>query len=361
MKDKEVKKEKIFLSYIDRSDYTPTVNVDKYVSGKDFVYWGIDNKYPDFIWDIYNKCGALQSIIDGLTDYTVGEEIINNTGIDEENIHGDTIADIVCKLILDRYIYGGFALQVRYNTLGEIIGLAHLDMRKCRIDEYGRHVYVYERWNKWKTGEMAKFNPFDPETGAEDGVQIYYYKGMKTRGVYPIPDYSASIPSCEIQIKIKEFHINELDNNFTTTGIINFNNGTPTKDERQEIEQGINRKFAGTKNAGRMMISFNEDAEHATTFVRLGTDDFADRYNSLADTSLADIFISMRAHPQLFGMTISTGFANIEYKEAFNLINKTQISKKQSEIERVFAKIFEKPDAIKFIPFSLDNNEYETE
>lgn len=356
MSDKEIKKEKFFLSLLDRKEYVPTLNVDEYVRGKDFVYWGVDNKYPEFIWDVYNRCGALQSIIDGLTDYTIGEDIINNTGIEEENIYGDTVTDIVCKLILDRYIYGGFAIQVKYNLLGNIIGLAHIDMRKCRIDEHCKYVYVYDRHNRYRSCDAAKFNAYNPETGAEDGVQIYYYKGMKTRGVYPIPDYNASIPSCEIQMKIKEFHINELDNNFTTTGIINFNNGTPTKDERNEIEQGINRKFAGTKNAGRMMISFNEDSDHATTFVRLGTDDFADRYNSLAESSLADIFISMKAHPQLFGMTVSTGFANIEYTEAFNLINKTQISKRQKEIERVFAKIFGRDDAIKFIPFKIENN-----
>lgn len=357
MRDKEIKKEKFFLSYIGMNEYTPTLNVDEYVRGKDFVYWGIYNKYPDFLWNIYNNCGPLQSIIDGLTDYTMGERIINNTGINEENIYGDNITDIIYKAILDRYIYGGFAIQVKYNQIGGVIGLSHIDMRKCRIDEHCKYVYVYDRWNKWRVSDMAKFNAFNSETGAIDGVQIYYYKGMKTRGVYPIPDYSASITSCEIQMKIKEFHINELDNNFTSSGIMNFNDGVPGKDEKEEIERGLNEKFTGTKNAGRMVVSFNKDKEHSTTFERLSTDDFADRYNSLADSSLADIFISMRAHPQLFGMTVSTGFANIEYTEAFNLTNKTHISKKQQEIERVFSKIFSKPNAIKFIPFLLTNTE----
>lgn len=347
---KQDQSEKIYLSLIDAPEYKPTLNVDNYTSGNGFVYWGVYNKYPDFLWDIYNGCGILQSVIDGLADYTIGQGIVNNTGINEENEFGDSVQDIVEKLILDRWIYGGFALQVKFNRLGGIICLSHIDMRKCRVNEGKNHVYVADHNGKFDDKYFAAFNP---ETGAADGVQIYYYKGSKTRGVYPIPDYNASIISCEIQMKIKEFQINELDNNFTSSGIINFNNGKPGKDEKANIEAGINKKFAGTKNAGRMIVSFNEDKEHAVTFERLGTDDFPDRYNATNDSSRADIFISLRAHPQLFGMTVSTGFANIEYDRAFELLNNTHILKKQNEIIRVFAKIFGDPKALSFIPFDI--------
>jgi len=349
--------QKIYLSLIDAPRYEPTPNVDEYVKGKEYVYWGIDNYYPDFLWNIYTNCGILQAVIDGLTDYTLGQGIINHTGIHEENTYGDSVQDIVEKLILDRWIYGGFALQVKFNTLGGIIGLSHIDIRKCRVDEQGQHVYVQDRWDKGGSNRFEKFNAFHPDTGDSDGVQIYYYKGTRTRSIYPIPDYNASIISCEIQKKIKEFQINELDNNFTSSGIINFNNGKPGKDEKAHIEAGINKKFAGSRNAGRMMVSFNEDKEHATTFERLGTDDFPDRYNATNDSSRADIFISLRAHPQLFGMTVSTGFANIEYDRAFELLNRTHILKKQNEIVRVFSRIFCRPDVISFILFVLHSDE----
>lgn len=343
----------LHLSLLDVTTYTEVPNTEKYVNGKDYVYWGKDNLYPEYLWKVYSNCGILQSVIDGLVDYTMGETIINNTGINEVNQYGDSITDTINKLLFDRWIFGGVALQVKFNKLGQVIGLAWIDIRKCRVDENGKYVFVHDNWNNWGSNRYLKFNAFNHETGKEDGVQIFYYKGSKTRGIYPVPDYSASIPSCEIQMKIKEFHNNELDNNFMSSGIINFNNGKPDPDSRKKIEEGINRKYAGTKNAARMMVTFNEDKDHAATIARLATDNFADRYNSLAQESRADIFISLRAHPQLFGMTIPTGFADIEYKEAFNLLNQAHISKKQKEIERIFAKIFDKPYAIQFKPIEL--------
>lgn len=351
--------QRIHLSMLDTPVYSPTLNTNVVKFGNGYVYWGKSNCYPDFIWDLYNSCGILQSVIDGLSDYTFGKGIINNTGINEENIYGDAVSDVVEKIILDRWIYGGFAIQVKFNLLGEVIGISHIDMRKCRIDEHGKHVYVHDKWNNSRSfdSNYIKFRSFNPETGGKDGVQIYYHRGPKTRSIYPIPDYNASIISCEIQKKIKEFQINELDNNFTSSGIINFNNGSPSDDKKREIEEKVNKKYAGTRNAARMMVSFNEDTDHAVTFQRLGTDDFPERYNSTNDSSRSDIFISLRAHPQLFGMTVSTGFADIEYDRAFELLNKTHILKKQNEIKRVFAKIFGKANAIDFMPFEINKEE----
>ena len=56
--------------------------------------------------------------------------------------------------------------------------------------------------------------------------------------------------------------------------IINFNNGEPTDEIREEIERNINEKFSGYQNAGRILISYNADEANKTTIERLDSDDF---------------------------------------------------------------------------------------
>lgn len=350
-------KAKINLSILESKTYVPVDGSEHYSGGKEYVSWGTNNQYPNYIWDGYMQCSTLQSVINGCSDFTFGKGIENHTGIEGENEFGDTISDIVEKIILDRWIFGGFAIQVKYNLLGSIIGISHIDLRKCRVSTCGKFVYVHDKWYGWGTNRYAKFHAFNVELGAEHGVQIFFYKGTKTRGVYPIPDYSAALVSAETQVKIQQFNYNELDNNFAGTAVVNFNNGIPEEEVQKKIEDKLNDKFAGNNNAGRFLVSFNESKEQQANVQRIATDNLPDRYKQTYETSRADIFISLRAHPQLFGMTVSTGFAAIEYAEAFNLLNETHISKKQGEVRRVFAKIFGDENAIVFIPLKPITNE----
>lgn len=359
MANKKIKEKKtsLILSVIDYQSYEPVLSEESVVKGSDYVKWGKNNDYPNYIWDTYNNCATLQSVINGSSDYTFGNGIINNTGIDEENIHGDTIEDIVQKIVIDRWIFGGFALQVKYNTLGNIISIAYLDFRNCRTNEDCTEIYTSKKWNRWTSASENKFKAFNPETGAQDGVQIFYYKGSKTRSVYPLCEYNASLISAEIQIKTQNFHYEELLNNFTGSAIVNFNNGSPTEEIKRDTEERLNEKYSGSRNAGRILLSWNESKDKATTIERLQPDNLDTRYKDVEQSSRENIFVSMRANPILFGLPTSTGFADQNFSEAFELFNKTQIAPKQKEIERAFKKIFNKDNVIKFKPFTIKSDE----
>ncbi len=59
--------------------------------------------------------------------------------------------------------------------------------------------------------------------------------------------------------QVANFHNNNLRNNFWGGYLINFNNGIPTPEEQGDIERQIKRKFSGTDNAGRFVVTFNDD------------------------------------------------------------------------------------------------------
>lgn len=335
-------------------------NVEKEISGKDFMAWGTDNRYPNYLFSLYTDCATLQSIVNGTTDFVCGNDISCNSPRFEKivNKNGETISDIIQRISTDYLIFGGFALQVIRNAVGDISEIYWIDFNKLRSDKKNEVFFYSDDWDKSygrvKFIKYPKFNPDDSNASS-----IFYYKGNKTRGTYPVPIYNAAITSCELEKKINEFHLNEINNNFLTSKIINFNSGIPDDDLKNEIERNLNEKFSGSENAGRILISFNNNKDSETTVTDLPQDDFGERYDSLAKRSTSQIFTAFRATPNLFGLpTETTGFNQQEFAEAFKLYNRTAVKPIQKVIVDTFDKIFGVHGSITIEPFNL---EYDSE
>ena len=335
-------------------------NVEKEISGVDFIAWGTDNQYPGYLFSLYEDCATLQSIINGTVDFVCGNSINCNLPIFEKTVNknGDTISDIIQRISTDYLIFGGFALQVIRNAIGEITELYWVDFTKIRSDKKNEVFFYSDDWCK-SYGRVKfiiypKFNETDSNPSS-----IFYYKGNKTRGTYPVPIYNAAITACELEKKINQFHLSEINNNFLTSKIINFNSGVPDDDLKNEIERNLNEKFSGSENAGRILISFNNNKDSETTVADIPQDEFGERYDSLAKRSTSQIFTAFRATPNLFGLpTETTGFNQQEFAESFKLYNRTAVKPIQKVIVDTFDKIFGVDGSITIEPFDL---EYDSE
>jgi capsid portal protein len=354
---------KVFLAAIDRYTETTTVsNTEKKINGKDFISWGDNNAYPQFLWDLYNNCTTLQTIVNGTSDYVCGDDVVCNVNGFEKRINkkGETISDLISKIAVDYLIFGSFAIQIIRNFEGGISELYWIDINKLRSDEKNEVFFYSDDWNKSygrvKYITYPKFRPND----INNASSIFYYKGHTTRSVYGIPMWSASVKNVQIDRAITDFHLNEINNNFMSSKMISFNNGTPDDELKTEIERNLNEKFTGTGNAGRILISFSESKEHAPEVVDLAADDFDKRYVELEKRNTEQLFISFRCTPLLVGMvTESNGFSTQEYNDSYKLFNKTTVKPIQNAIIDAFDKITGVKESITISPFTInfDNNE----
>ena len=335
-------------------------NVPEYkeekVRGKDYVNYGRDNLFPNYLWDLYGKVASMQAIINGTVDFICGNDAkFNVKGFEVVvNKKGDTANDIIRKLSFDYMIFGGFAFQVIRNLEGGIAEIYALDFMKVRSDEKNEIFYYCDDWSKW--GAKAKIYP---KFGVNDDnpTSIFYYKGSVTRGVYPTPVYGAALVACELEKSINEFHLNNINNGFASNLIINFNNGQPNEEQKKEIERDVQEKFSGYQNAGRILLSFNDSDENATKVERLDGDDFDDKYSALADRSREQIFVAFRATPNIFGFpNQTTGFNSQEYESSFKLYNRTVVRPIQSVIIDSFDKVFGTRGSMSIEPFTLEGN-----
>lgn len=325
--------------------------------GKEMVLWGEKNNYPDYLLDLYNNVTSLRSIINGTMDFVVGDDVTIAHALQGEamNNRGDSIRDLVRCMAKDDLLYGGFALQViRGEDLSTISEIHYIDLRYLRSNKENDVFYYSEEFGKGytKSDKILTYPKF--MKGAQHPASIIYYKNVDTQ-VYPAPLYAASVKACEIERAIDEYHLNAINNGFTGSYIINFNNGIPTDQVKEEIESDFASKFTGQHNAGRLVFSWNDDKDSQTTIAKADLQDFGEKYEALSKHTRQQIFTAFRATPNLFGIpTETTGFSEQEFNEAFRLYNRTQVQPIQRVIADAFDKIYGEKGVLTFMPFTLD-------
>lgn len=316
-------------------------------SGYDYVSWGKDNRFPQDLYDMYQNSAILQSVINGTADYVFGSGVIS--AFDVVNDKYETLEDVVKKCVFDYLIFGGFAVQLMYKG-GKVESIYWLDFQKCRRSDDEKKVFYSDDWGKYAR-KALEYKAWTPDT--DKGTCIFYYKGHKTRGIYPVPMYIGALKSVKISTEISNFHLNNITKGFASNAIISFNNGEPDDDTKARIEKDVKEKFCGTDNAGSFLLLFNESKENACEIAKIQDDKFDLKYDALSKSVKEDIFIAFRATPTLFGLpNENNGFSKQEYRESFELYNKTVVVPIQKDFERAFRTM---GFVIKFKTFQLDD------
>lgn len=325
---------------------------------KDYISYGADNKFPQYVYDLFLHSALMESIIRGTSDYVMGNDIVFNESIvpfsKMANKDLQTLTDIIEKAIMDYLIFDGFALHIFRDADGKINEIYNLDFQNCRLSQDEEHVLYCAKWDDYKC-KPNKYNRYDPMNPKRNSILYFKGKTAPQTNAYPIPSYIGALGDIRTSTEISNFHLNSILNDFNGNCIISFNSGSVDEETKKKVEKQFKEKFTGSRNAGKFLLAFNESKDNAVTVERLASDDFDKRYEALSKTITENIFVAFRCSPQLMGMTTATsGFNTQEYQEAFKLYNKTVVKPIQLVIARVFDRIFGLEDSIKFVPFSLE-------
>lgn len=353
-------------SYAEQNIISPR---EKYIASRDLVEWGDGNRYPDYLIMLYRESSTLGSVINGNVDYICGDgatfdgPALPGTELGKMNKRGDSPEDQIRDIALDFEIYGGFALQVIRNLNGDISEVYWLDLRHLRTNKEADVFYYCEDWSKPGRKQVIVYPKFMPnlnwqslslEERKRHASSIVYVNNTHTQ-VYPSPIYRGAVKACELERLTDDFHINSINNQFTSSAVLNFNNGIPEDRIKEQIEKDVSEKFSGAQNAGRILVSWSKDKEHAVTIDEFKVEDFGERYKALEASSRQKIFTAFRAIPLLFGLTSesNTGFSTNEFEQSFRLYNRTQIRPVQLKIARTYEYIFGRP-CMSIKPFTLE-------
>lgn len=348
-------------SYIERNIVSP---IEKKCNGRNIIEWGDNNAYPEYLLGLYETVPTLRSIISGCVDYICGDGIEASAYL-VSLMKNETPDYQVSGEGFDLITYGGFALQVNRDLTGRVAEILYIDTRFLRSNKDNSVLYYSERWNELGRKDAIEYPAFrrdiadrwpslTDEERARNMSSIYYYKDTRSK-TYPAPLYAAAVKACETERQIDDFHLSDLENHFSSSAMICFNNGVPTTEQKSEIEKNVREKFCGSANGGRILLSWADSKETNAEIKEFKMEDFGERYEALSGHCRRQIFTSFRAIPLLFGLTseANTGFSTDEFEQAFKLFNRTVIKPRQDAIRRAYADIIGE-DALIIKPFNLN-------
>jgi len=318
-----------------------------------YITYGAFNEYPYYLLDNYRRSSKHNAIVNGKVNYIVGggwqpgekmtvEQQARYAKFFDGLSEHDDLNDITEKLVLDLELFNGFAVAVTWNKMGTIAKMEHIPFEKIRVDKDERMFQVADWYDDAmvqlypKIGDVEKIPAFDADNRI--GKQLFYYRvyaaGVKS---YPLPEYMGGLAWIEADVQVANFHNNNLRNNFWGGYLINFNNGIPTPEEQGDIERQIKRKFSGTDNAGRFVVTFNDDISKAPTLEPLTPSDMDKQFEILNKAIQSEIFISHRVvNPMLFGVKTEGQLGGRqEMVDAYELFKATYVNDRVRKVERM--------------------------
>ena len=308
----------------------------------DFIEYGSDNNYFQFLIDRYLYSTTNNAIIAGISNmiYGKGLDALDSSKKPDGYAQMKSIIKPNClkKVALERKLLGLASMQVIYQN-GKVKSVEHFPMNTLRAEKCNdkgeiEAWYYHPNWENYKKGEEKRIPAFG--YGNKKEVEIYVIKPyISGFHYYPPIDYSGALPYAKLEEEISDYLINDVQNGFSGTKVINFNNNIPPEEKREEIVNDVKRKLTGAKG-DKVIVSFNASSENKTTVDDIPLNDAPEHYQYLSEECFNKLIVGHRVtSPMLLGIRgASNGLGNNadEIKTATLLYDNLVIKPYQLEI-----------------------------
>jgi hypothetical protein len=307
------------IKLIQLASYTTPAVIEQ--KNKEWVEYGEDNNYYQYLIDLYYGSPTNNSAIKGISDMIYGEglEVVKADRhlagyLDLKKVFQD---DCLRNCAMDLKMLGQYALHlVKSKDRKKYVAAHHWPiqtLRPERCDENGeiRGYYFAPDWSKLKRGQKPKrFDSFGFDESATECILVC--KPYSTGNYYFSPvDYQGGTQYANLEIEIANYHINNIMNGLAPSMLINFNNGQPPAEVKDMIEAQIQNKFSGSSNAGKFILSFNDNVESKADITPVQLSDAHNQYQFLSTESSTKIMVAHRiTSPMLLGIKDNSGFGN---------------------------------------------------
>jgi len=333
------KNEKLSILNLSRQD-VPNI-IEDIKTRYSWIPVGIHHQDDFFeeLTEAYNTSTTNAACIDGTADLIYGKGITSTDDEFNNQLQRILPAEDLRKVSFDLKLYGNAAFQVKWNEdHTQIKKLYHIPVQYLRAKKItsSPRIESYYYCTDWSDYRKQKRKIEIPVLGTSDEeIEIVYIKEYEpNRYYYSLPDWISALQFSNIEAELSNLHINNIENGFLPLVMVNLNNGVPSPEERETIETLIESKFTGTRNAGRFMVSFNDDVESKPTLDTIQTENLHEKYQYVADYAQDRILVAHRiVSPLLFGIrTSNNGFSSQseEMKTAYSIFQTMTIQPFQS-------------------------------
>ena len=285
----------------------PKISEDK---NRDWVEYGDDNDYYSYLIDLYTNSTTNHSIINGISNmiYGKGLDALDSSSKPDEYAAMRSIFSDSClrKVVLDLKLLGEGSFQVLYQK-GQVKKAEHfprqtLRAEKCNEDGKIEAYYYHPDWSKVKRSDKPqRIAAFGFGNGNEPEIKIVK-KYVSGYDYYCPVDYQGGLAYAELESEIADYLINDVQNGFSGTKVVNFNNGVPDREKQMQIKNDVMHKLTGSRGE-KVIIAFNNNAESKTTVDDIPLNDAPQHYEYLSNECSSKLIVAHRVtSPLLLGI-----------------------------------------------------------
>jgi len=326
------------IQAINLSAYQPVEAVEK-ENRSGWIDYGSNNLYPSYLLNLFHNSPIHNALVNSIAYMIEGK----GTG---------TILDNALQgIAFDLKLQGAFVAEVIWSMdFTRVVQINHLPFENCRL-AYDKEedditgIFYSKDWanTRSKRGKPEFIPAFNPSLAQEQPRQVIYAHGMSAGSVYyPKPDYFGALNYIELSYQMGLYHVNNILNGLFPSFIINFLNGIPQKEEREAIRREWETRLSGASNAGKFLMTFNEDPARAPQIEAFPLSDADKQYQFLSEETAKQIMVGHRVvSPLIHGIRDTTGFGSNkdEMLVGLEIFNNQVIKPYQRIIERVFTPI----------------------
>ena len=285
----------------------PQISEDK---NREWVNYGEDNDYYTYLIKLYTESTTNNAIINGVTNMIYGkglDALDSNKKTNEYAAMRSIFSDNdLRKITLDLKLLGEGSFQVLYKD-GKVVKSEHfprqtLRAERCNKDGEIEAYYYFHDWaNLKRSDEPKRIACFGFGNGKEPEIKIIkrYVSGYD---YYCPVDYQGGLAYAELESEVSDYLINDVQNGFSGTKVVNFNNGVPDQEKQIQVKNDVMRKLTGSRGE-KVVIAFNNNAESKTTVDDIPLNDAPQHYEYLSNECSNKLIVAHRVtSPLLLGI-----------------------------------------------------------
>jgi hypothetical protein len=302
------------------------------------------------VTDAYNNSSTNAACVEGIADLIFGKGLYSKNTAFQALLPKILQQEEIRRASFDFKLYGNAAMQIYWNDdHSKIIKMYHVPVQNLRAEKIYDNPKIenYYYCTDWADQKAQRNKKKIPAFGtSKEKMEILWIKNYSPgKYYYSLPDWMPALQYSFVEAELSNLHLNNIENGFLPAVMINMNAGIPAPEERQTIEDLIVGKFTGTRNAGRFMISFNDDPATKPTIDTINIENLHEKAQYVAEYAQDRILVSHRiTSPLLFGIrTANNGFSSQseEMKTAFSILQTMIINPFQNLIIDTLAGAFE--------------------
>lgn len=315
------------------NSFTRPKPTDLITQANRYITNGTDNSYFYYVEDLYISSPTNQAIIDNMTNYILGEGLIDENGNDLSYLLSEE--DLRCA-IQDFKTYGSCVFQVIYalGPVKKIAKLIYIPTKSVAIAkqlDLSKDIEGYYYCFDWRS--KSKYRPyFVPAFGYGENNETELLRILRPSGqpLFPLSDWVSANQWCEVEGEMSNFCVNHIQKSFSVGKIININKGTAglSDEDLEETKRAIVSELTGS-DGERVVVSFNENKEQETTIQDIQIQDAYQQFEGLSEQAMQKILMAHKiTSPSLFGVDKGSGFSSQadEMAMALKILYRSQVN-----------------------------------